>query len=63
MLAVTVGVKVKAAGRWWNSFMYPSDGGFFFFFSPIRVLEGQVGAVCEQSSCKDMKVLRIVRIV
>lgn len=39
--------------RWW----------VFFFFSPIRVLEGQVGAVCEQSSCKDMKVLRIVRIV
>jgi len=30
---VTVGVNVKAAGRWWNSFMHPSDGGFFFFFA------------------------------
>ena len=61
---MTVGVNVKAAGRWWNSFMHPSDGGlFFFFFCPVRVLEGQVGAVWELSSCQDMKVLRIGRIV
>lgn len=33
MLAETVGVKVKAAGRWWNSFMYLSDG-VCLFFSP-----------------------------
>ena len=36
---------------------------FFFFFCPVRVLEGQVGAVWELSSCKDMKVLGTVRIV
>ena len=29
MLALTVGVNVKAAGRCWNSFMHPSDGVFF----------------------------------
>lgn len=58
MLAVTAGVKVKAARRQWNSFTYLS-GVFCLFclFFSMHVLEGPVRAVSELSSCKGIKVL------
>lgn len=58
MPGVTDGVEVKASGKQWNSFIHLSGGVF-----PMHEFEGPVGTMLRLSSHKDIKMLRILRVV